>query len=499
MTPGKLAGLVGGLGAFVALLLADTPLQHQGVYGGRPAVAAAVTALMAIWWISEALPIHWTACVPLLVFPASGVFSPDPLEGALRTGLPYLDPYVFLFLGGMCIAAAMQQWNLHRRIALLVLRRVGTSPARILLGFLSATAFVSLWISNTATAAMMFPIGMAVIVQLEARGGGRRLAHFGCAVMLSIAYGANVGGIGTKIGTGPNGIFAGFLAQRGVDLGFLEFAAVGLPFVLLFLPVVWLALVRIGRRDARDAGAGSRAVAEELARLGPVRAGERVVLAVFVGAVGLWIAGKPLTELAGRVLEARVQTSQLEATVSMGAALLLLVWPVAGRRALELPALRTVSWRTLVLLGGGLSMAAGIEASGLSAWLGDTLHALRDLPPLAQTSLASVVTVALSAVASNVATIAVMLNVLAESVSPGSAVTVLFAATIASSCDFALPAGTPPNAIVFGSGYVTIPRMARVGVVLDLAAALLAAAWCWLAVPALLRVAALLPPASGSP
>ena len=194
-------------------------------------------------------------------------------------------------------------------------------------------------------------------------------------------------------------------------------------------------------------------------------------------------------------LELRVQTSQLEAAVSMGAALLLMVWPVAGRRALQLPALRAVSWRTLVLLGGGLSMAAGIEASGLSAWLGDTLHALRDLPPLAQTSLASVVTVALSAVASNVATIAVMLNVLAESVSPGNAVTVLFAATIASSCDFALPAGTPPNAIVFGSGYVTIPRMARVGVVLDLAAALLAAVWCWLAVPvlvsALLQVAAL--------
>jgi sodium-dependent dicarboxylate transporter 2/3/5 len=466
-------------------------------------VAAAVAALMAIWWISEALPIHWTACVPLVVFPASGVFSPDPLEGALRTGLPYLDAYVFLFLGGMCIAAAMQQWSLHRRIALLVLRGVGTSPARILLGFLAATAFVSLWISNTATAAMMFPIGMAVIVQLEARSGGRRLAHFGCAVMLAIAYGANVGGIGTKIGTGPNGIFAGFLAQRGVDVGFLEFAAVGLPFVVLFLPVVWLALVRIGRRDALDAEAGGRAVAEELARLGPVRAGERVVLTVFVAAVALWIAGKPLTELASRVLALRVQTSQLEATVSMGAALLLLAWPVAGRRALELPALRTVSWRTLVLLGGGLSMAAGIEASGLSAWLGGALQALRDLPPLAQTGLASVVTVALSAVASNVATIAVMLNVLAESVSPGSAVAVLFAATIASSCDFALPAGTPPNAIVFGSGYVTIPRMARVGVVLDLAAALLAAAWCWLAVPAilpaLLRVAALLAQAPDVP
>jgi sodium-dependent dicarboxylate transporter 2/3/5 len=238
-------------------------------------------------------------------------------------------------------------------------------------------------------------------------------------------------------------------------------------------------------------------VAEELARLGPVRAGERVVLAVFVAAVVLWIAGKPLTELAARAFQLRVQTSQVEAAVSMGAALLLLVWPVAGRRALELPALRHLSWRTLLLLGGGLSMAAGIEASGLSAWLGEELRALRGFTPLGQVALASVATVTLSAVASNVATIAVMLNVLAESVSPGNAVAVLFAATIASSCDVALPAGTPPNAIVFGSGYVTIPRMARTGVLLDLAAALLAAAWCWLAVPALLpamlRAAALLP------
>ncbi len=485
-SPGKLAGLVGGLAAFAVLVLVDTPLHHQGVYGSRPAVAAAVTALMAIWWISEALPIHRTACVPLVVFPLSGVFSPDPLESVIRTGLPYLDAYVFLFLGGMCIAAAMQQWGLHRRIALGVLRAVGTRPSGILLGFLTGTAFVSLWISNTATAAMMFPIGMAVIVQLEARSGGRRLEHFGCAVMLSIAYGSNVGGIGTKIGTGPNGIFAGFLAQRGVEISFLEFAAVGFPFVLLFLPVVWLALVRIGRRDALDAEAGRAAIVEELARLGPVQAGERVVLAVFLAAVALWIAGKPLTNLAALVADLRVHTAHVEAAVGMGAALVLALWPVGGRRALELRALRRIPWRTLVLLGGGLSMAAGIEASGLSAWLGDELRALRGAPPFAQVVLASVATVALSAVASNIATIAVMLNVLAESVSPACAVAALFAATIASSCDFALPAGTPPNAIVFGSGYVTIPRMAKTGFWLDVVAALLAAVWCWIAVPAVL-------------
>jgi sodium-dependent dicarboxylate transporter 2/3/5 len=479
LTPVRIVGLVAGLVAFALLVGLDSPLQRHGEFGARPALAAGVTALMAIWWLTDALPMHWTALVPLVLFPWTGVFG----EGARRllgAALPYLDPYIFLFMGGMGIGAAMQQWNLHRRIALAIMNAIGTAPARLLFGFVSATAFVSLWISNTATAAMMFPIGTAVLAQCEARAG-RRLAHYGAAIMLSIAYGANVGGIGTKIGTAPNALFSSFLSLHGLELDFLGYLAVGMPFVAMFLPVVWLALWREGRRDAPPAGAAD-AVRDELVALGPLARGEKVVLGVFLGAAALWIGAKPLTDALAPHAPWKLATAQVEGGVSMLAAFALLAWPVGATRALALPALRMVPWPTLVLLGGSLSMAAGVEASGLSGWLGEQLAAVRSAPPFAQVLASSLATVALSAIASNVASTAVMLNVLFDSISPDYVTTALFAATIAASCDFALPVGTPPNAIVFASGYVRVPTMARIGVALDLLGALLAAAWCTLSV-----------------
>ncbi len=466
--------LAAGLAVFAGLLLADP--------GSRAMRAGAVAALMAVWWIGEALPIHWTACAPLVLFPLLGVFGGGALDDLRQTALPYLDPYIFLFAGGMAIAAAMQQWNLHRRIALAVMRAIGVQPARLLLGSLAATAFVSLWISNTATAAMMFPIGLAVIAQLEAQAGGRRLAHYGMAIMLSIAYGSNVGGIGTKIGTAPNALFSGFLERMGRDITFLQFMAVGLPFVLMFLPVVWLALWRIGRRDQLGAVAGGQAVEREWAKLGPVAPEERWVLAVFLAAAALWMAGKPLTDLVRERFPA-AGAGHVEGGIAVAAALVLLALRPRGQALLHPRSLLRVPWSALVLLGGGFALAAGVQGSGLSRAMAERLHVLGDLPPFAQVLVAGLVTVAISAVASNTASITVMLVVLRDAVSPEILTTVLFAATIASSCDFALPAGTPPNAIVFGSGYVTIPRMARTGAILDLLAALLAAAWCWAVVP----------------
>ena len=483
----KLAPLLAGLAAFGLLLGLDGPLHHLPGRGSRPALAAAVTALMAIWWLSEALPIHWTACVPLVVYPFSDVFSTRPLENAQRVVLPYFDAYIFLFLGGMCIAAAMQQWNLHRRIALVIMRAIGTDPRRLLFGFLAATAFISLWISNTATAAMMLPIGLSVIAQLESHAGGRRLEHYGASIMLSVAYAANVGGIGTKIGTAPNALLASFMAQRGVEISFLEYMAIGLPFVLVFLPVVWLALWRTGRRDAPDAKVGRDVLRAEIAHLGRTRTEEWVVLGVFLAAAALWIAGRPLTAfLTPRVTFVALSSARVEAGIAMTAAFLLMLLRIRGRPLLELRWLRRLPFETLLLLGGSLAMAAAIEASGLSAWLAGRLGTLREAPVWAQLLLASAATVALSAVASNVATIAVMLSVVESSVAPAIATTALFTATVAASCDFALPAGTPPNAIVFASGYVSVPRMARTGVLLDLAAALLAAALCALLVPRVL-------------
>ncbi|MEN8159107.1 MAG: SLC13 family permease [Myxococcota bacterium] len=480
----KWVAFFAGLAAFAALAWLDTPLARSGE-AGRPALAAGLTALMAIWWITEALPIHWSACVPLVVLPFSGIHGDGfgkNLRGAL---LPYTNPYIFLFLGGMGIAAAMQQWNLHRRIALGVMRTVGTDPRRLLFGLLLATASVSLWISNTATAAMMFPIGLAVIHEFE-RETERRLAYYGAALMLAIAYGANVGGIGTKIGTVPSAQLAGFLAQHGTELSFLEFMAIGVPFVVLFLPVAWLALWRLGRADAPGAEVGLAALARESARLGKMQRGERVVAAVFVAAAALWILGKPITEALRAQGFEGLRGAHVEATVSLLAVTVLLAVRVQGQRALAPGRLRTLQWPVLVLLGGGFSLAAAIEASGLSQWIGAQLAALRESSGWVQILAASYTTVSISAFASNTATVAVMLPVLASSVAAEYLDAVLFAAAFAASCDFALPAGTPPNAIVFGSGYVTIPMMVRTGVGLDAAAALLAAVWCGLAVPLLL-------------
>jgi sodium-dependent dicarboxylate transporter 2/3/5 len=473
-----------GLLLFLGVWLVDSPLRDVGEFGARPALAAAMTALMAFWWISEAVPMSWTACLPLLIVPFSKLHGEDFVPNAKSALLPYLDPYVFLFLGGMGIAAAMQQWNLHRRIALAIMSAIGTEPRRLLLGLLLATAFVSLWISNTATAAMMFPIGLAIIAEFELQVG-RRLTGYGAALMLAIAYAANLGGTGTKIGTVPAAQLSGFLASEGREVAFLDFMLIGVPFATVFLFVAWIALWRIGRRDAPDASHGSHALASERERLGKMQRAEWVVLFVFLAAALVWISGRPLTA-AFQAAGLPATTALVEAGAALLASAVLMLARVDGRAVLEPRSLRTLQWKTLLLIGGGFAMAEAIEGSGLSSWLGTSLVGLRDLAPLPQLVLVSLVTVALSAFASNAATIAVLLPILATTVAPGQVEAVLFAATFAASCDFALPAGTPPNAIVFGSGYVTIPVMARTGVVLDVLAALWAALWCGLVVPLVL-------------
>lgn len=483
LPPWKLVGLVAGLMVFALLTVLETPLKHNGTWGARPAYAAAVTALMAIWWLTEALPIHITACVPLILFPITGVFGPVLRTTAVESVRPYVDPYIFLFAGGMCIAAAMQRWDLHRRIALGIMRLIGTDPRRLLLGILTATACLSLWISNSATATMMVSIGIAVIAQLERQLGGKRLVHYGLAIMLGIAYASNVGGVGTKIGTATNAQFSGLMAQIGIEIPFLTFMVVGLPFVVMFLPVVWIVLWRIGRADAPKTDVGRTAIAEEIATLGPMKRTERVVLSVFIVTATLWVLGKPITDVVQAYVTAfGVTTAHVEGSIAMLAALVLLAYRLDGHRVLDARALRAVPWKTLLLLGGSFAMANGIQKSGLSEWMGMQLAVVRTLGPFWQVLLTSVATVLLSAIASNVATISVMFNILKDTILPPYLTTVLFTSAIAASCDFALPVGTPPNAIVFGSGYVTIPRMARTGVLLDLMAAVLAACWCWLIV-----------------
>ncbi len=483
LTRGKQIGLALGILALLLLVLVDSPLQHHAQFGAQPARAAGVAALMAIWWLTDALPISVTASMPLVLFPLFNVFGAGFLRNLAETVSSYFDPYNFLFAGGMCIAAAMQQCHLHRRLALNIMNAIGTAPSRLLLGLLVATAFISMWISNTATATMMMPIGLAIILQLETQLGGRRLEFYGSALMLAIAYASNLGGIGTKIGTAPNAQFAGFMHGLGLEVSFLQFLLVGFPFVVMFLPLLWYMLWRLGRKDHLPQQFGATVIQEELRKLGPIKNSERAVFAVFLATAAMWIFGKLLTELVQTQFPAAKLTSaHLEGGIAMLAAMVLLILRVENRQTLEWRSLRFVSWESLLLLGGGFAMAAGIQKSGLSEWLGTQLSGVRNMTPFLQVLLTSVSTVSLSAVATNTATIAVMLNVLKDAVAPEMLTTVLFTATIAASCDFALPAGTPPNAIVFGSGYITIPRMAKTGVVLDLAAAIVAAVWCWLVV-----------------
>jgi len=469
MTRLQIVGLLLGIVALAVISSVPSALRNIEGYGARPAYAAGVTALMAIWWLTEALPIAWTACVPLVLFPVFGVFGKGPAGDLLASAAPFTDAYIFLFLGGMAIGAAMEQQNLHRRIALIIMRAIGTNPKRLLLGMLLATSSISLWISNTATAVMMLPIALALITQLERASGGRRLSYFGSSLMLAVAYAANVGGVGSKIGTGTNSIFCGFvLDELGIDIGFLQYMLMGLPFVVLFTPILWMVLWARARHDKIEGDAGREVIERELAALGPMTRSEKKVSFVFLLAAFFWVFGSPI-RAALKAHGLPIQGKHYESLVAMSALVLLLL--IA---ALSFKRLRGIPWGTLVLLGGSFAMAAGIEGSGLSVWMAQRLALIVAMPLAGQITLASFSSVLLSAVASNTATINIALNVLPRRVP------VLLAAALGASCDFALPAGTPPNAIVFGSGYIRLPVMMKTGILLDFTAATLISGYAYL-------------------
>lgn len=466
-------GLVLGPLVLLGFIFIPNGLSDLPGHGAHAAYAAGVASLMAIWWLTEALPIAWTACVPLIAYPLLGVHGKGFLGGVRASAAPYADAYIFMFLGGMAIGAAMEERGLHRRIALHVMRAIGVGPKRLLLGVLVATASVSLWISNTATAVMMMPIALALLTSVE-RTEGRRLDHFGGAVMMGVAYAANVGGIGTKIGSGTNSIFCGFIADKlGQEITFLDYMAFGFPFVVLFIPIVWGMLWLEARRDGIGTGPDRSVLDGELEALGPLVGQERQVAMVFGCAAALWVLGDPIRGLWAPPVSdllggAKIAGKHHEAAVAILAAVTLL-----GLRALTVRALLRMPWGTLVLLGGSFSMAAGIEASGLATWLQRALAGVAAMPEIAQIAVAAAASVALSAIASNTAAVNVILNVLPRNLAA------LSATAIGASCDFALPAGTPPNAIVFGSGRIRLRTMMRVGVVLDLLAIAVITVYVW--------------------
>ncbi|MFN2317984.1 MAG: SLC13 family permease [Gemmatimonadales bacterium] len=451
-----------GLGLGPILLALTIALPAPAGLSTEAWWTAGVTFLMVSWWVTETVPIPVTALLPLICFPLLGILG---MEAAAA---PYANPVVFLFLGGFLLARAVEKWGLHRRVALHVVGKAGTEPARLVGGFMLASALLSMWISNTATTIMMLPIGVSIIGLMEAaeQGTPRRSSSFGLALMLGIAYGASIGGVGTLIGTPPNALLAGFMLENyGFRVGFLDWMMIGLPVVAIFLPLAWWILTRWVFSVDRIAIPGAEAIiAGEVSRLGPPSRGERMVAVVFVLTALAWIF-RPVLE---RWLPGLTDTG-----IAIAAAILLFVLPVhpsRGEYLLDWKTAEGLPWGVLLLSGGGLSLAAAVASTGLAAWTGEGLAQLGDLPIIVLMLAVTTVLVFLTEIMSNTAALAAFLPVIAAlSLGLGAHPMLLAApAAIGASCAFMMPMATPPNAIVFGSGRVTIPQMARAGLVLNL-------------------------------
>jgi sodium-dependent dicarboxylate transporter 2/3/5 len=461
-----------GLGAILlAAMLYAPPL------GGLDAAAtkvALLTALMAVLWVTEAVPIPATALLPLVLLPVLGI---APIRQAAA---PYSDPVIYLFMGGFMLALAMERCHLHLRLALAIIATVGTRPRALVLGFLCAGAFISMWTSNSATAMMLLPIGVSVCALLESapagRGGARETS---AAVVLAIAYGANIGGMGTLIGTPPNAVLKAYLERsHGVEIGFAQWMLLGVPVIVLSLPVVWLVLTRLGFRVPADPVAGVREeISAARARLGPLSRAEWTVAGAFLLAVTLWISREFWKNTAplGPLLTDEV--------IAMGTALLLFCIP-AGRGhgfVLGWSDMRKLPWDVLILFGGGLSLAAAMEKTGLVLALARLLEGMNGWPPLAIMFLVTLVMIFATALTSNTATATAFLPVIgALALAVGQpALLLCVPVALAASADFMLPVGTPPNAIAYGSGLVPLPRMVRAGFWVNLTFALLLPLLMW--------------------
>ncbi len=452
----QLVGLVSGPLIAGLMLLAGAP----GTLAVEAWMVAALTVLMAVWWVSEALPIPVTALLPLALLPLLGVSSPG------EAAAPYANPLVFLFLGGFMIALAIQRWNLHRRIALFILRHSGKRPDHLVGGFMLGTAGLSMWVSNTATAAMMLPIGLSVLLVMESYRGDEApesQTRFAKALLLGIAFGANIGGMGTLIGTPPNAILAAFMADNhGVHIGFGQWMLVGTPVSLVLLGLCWWVLTRWAfPLETLPIGGVAELIERKRAELGPLTATEQRVLAVFLLTATAWIL-RPVLENSFPALHFS------DAGIAVLGAIALFLVPAAGRNTGALLAwndTRELPWGVILLVGGGLSLGTAIEASGLSASIAAQLMGLGGFPIILIIVTVAALTLTLSHVASNTATAATLLPLVTSIAltidQPPLALAVPVA--LAASCAFMLPVATPPNAIVFGSERLRVIDMVRAG------------------------------------
>jgi sodium-dependent dicarboxylate transporter 2/3/5 len=481
--------------------------------------AAAVTALVACWWITVAVPIPATSLIPLTLFPLLGVM---PFKSA---AVCYADANIFLFMGGFIIALGIERSGLHRRLALHIVSLVGTGQATIVLGFMIASAFVSMWISNTATTLMMLPIGLAVAKSLpaltSADTGDPRASNLGPALMLGIAYACSIGGVGTPIGTPPNIAYQGQVHELFPDapqISFGQWMIAFLPIVVLFIPCAWLILTRVTCPLPRAVpGPGRSVVRDHLRALGRISPAERWMLGIFVTTALLWMFRKRITigtftlagwsDLLADFASGWFKPAYLhDATVGMFMALLLFLIPCGrdpqGRRdrLMDWDTARKLPWGILLLFGGGFAIAAGFQQTGLSAYLGGAFRVFGGTPPLLMVMGVCLLLTFMTELTSNTATTLVMLPILARAAAESLAVNpliIMLPATVSASCAFMLPVATPPNAIVFGSGLVRMSHMVKSGLLLNLVGVILVSLCMYLVVLPLLGQSPELPAWAG--
>ena len=459
---GWVLGPIPLIATFLLALPADLDLPGWRTMG--------VAIWMAVWWICEPIPIAATALLPMVLFPILG------LGTIQETCEPYAHPLVFLFLGGFLIALGMQKWNLHRRLALFLIGMLGVRPKRVIAGFLIAGAMISMWVSNTATAMMMLPIALSV-ASLTPKRTGQETDSFSPALMLAVAYGATAGGMGTLIGTPPNALLAGYLDRvHGFQIGFAQWMLIGVPVVLLTLPVIYWTLTRWVFRLPEQELPGMQDLLEK-ARTdqGPISRGEWTVGGVFALTAIAWMF---------RPVLARWIPMISDTTIAMTGALVLFMIPVCQKKrafAMDWEATKTLPWGVLLLFGGGLSLAGMIQKQGVSHYLGQWADLMSGWPIWMLVAGICLGILLLTELTSNTGTAATFLPIIgAIAVSLGeNPLLLLIPTALAANCSFMMPVGTPPNAIVFASGQLTLPQMAKAGWLLNLLLVPLVVAVVW--------------------
>lgn len=478
--PAQLFGLIAGPLLFVLTLLFVSPegLSKEGL------AILASTIWIAVWWMTEAIPIPATSLLPIIIFPMTGGLDMGATTSA------YGSDTIFLFMGGFVIALAMEKWDLHKRIALNIIAMIGTNMDRIILGFMVATGFLSMWISNTATAMMMVPIGLAIIYQIsEALADkpeidtSKENFAFGKALMLGIAYSASLGGIATLIGTPPNTLLAGAINDiYGYDLSFAKWMLFGVPLAWIFIIFTWLYLTKIAfPLKIKKMPGGKSMINNEKKKLGLASYEEKVVFVIFILAALAWISRT-------FILNTFVNENIEDATIAIVAALVLFIIPsknVKGGHLMDWDTAMKLPWGILLLFGGGLSIAAGFTESGLSEWIGGQLSGLQGMNILIVITVVTTLVIFLTEITSNTATASMMFPIMASlalalDIHP---LGVMVAAAVSASCAFMLPVATPPNAVVFGSGYLRIPDMAKAGFVLNIFGIILVTAAIYFLIP----------------